>query len=480
MKQKQIYKNKSKQFVKIDYELTKKKVAFGLYIGIVALVLLAFFIFYTGQEPWLQSETVPPRTIKDLKYFTLLSNIFMGGAAIMMIVVLAQNIWGKRKEIHKGYMIANLTMTTSVAITMMTVILFLLPVVLVNADDKTLTASKIIGGSQMFFHIVNPLLSIIAFVSLVNTQKIKLVETLYALIPMFLYSIFYMSTALTHINPQTGRPYPEYDWYGFCQFGMQFIPLVLVVMYGGSFLFAWLLWLGNRKIKTQIVHFEYFLNILVVLMGFGASVWLAYIKNTPDKWKWAIMWLTSWSVWVVTLASFIYLIFMVLRSTKVLKGIPIGIQIMKLACVALVFFNGVFEVLFNWPFKEGPRCFDNQNHFFHLLVPFVSAISYMLVERNQRIQLKHIFFSMIPYFAYFAFYWIVNYMNMDGPWHWPEGDWDWYLLLHTKWWSVPICFIGAPCLGFFMGWVLWICNRKIHIGLPKAPLLFQKGKPIRK
>lgn len=476
-----IYKSNQAQFSKkIDKELTKKKVAFGVYIAIAALVAFAFMIFYLKQEPWVwQVEEIPDRTIYDMKYFTLLSNLFMGIMAIIMFSILAQNIWGKRKTIHKGFLIADLVMTASVTVTMLTAVFFLLPVALANSDNLKLTASQMIGGSQLFFHILIPTISIIAFISFVNTQQIKLVETLYVLIPVVVYSIFYMCVALTHIDPETHIPPIEYDWYFFCQAGLQYVPIVVIMMYGLCFFSGWILWLLNRKVKTQMVHFEYFFNILVVLMGVGGTIWLVYIKGPGNYWY--LLWLTSWSVWITTLCSFVYLFFMALRSSNVIKEIPSTMYAIKIACVATVLFNGAFEILFNWPIKEGPKCFDGQNHIFHLLVPIISTISYILVERGQKVTLKQICYSMIPYFAYFSFYWIYNYIHMDGPWHWPEGDWDWYKVLGaTKWGSVPICFVGSCGLGYFMGWLLWIWNRKIHIGLPKAPLLFQRKKALRK
>lgn len=238
MKQKTLQILDKKQKLNLNWSL-------GLYIALLALALVGIIILFGNFNP----SYYPPRTqIENLKFFTIDSNILMAGMALAVIILIALKKANKIKTIDKSVYLVNLVTTTGVTLTMLITIFVLVPMSIV-IHEQEYTPLVLLTGSNLFFHIICPAIAIVAYLCFFKTKEnIKLVETLYPLIPVVIYSIFYMSMALTHIDSSTGKPFLKYDWYRFCQFGIVPIPFILIGMYGLTFLFSWLLWLGNKKI----------------------------------------------------------------------------------------------------------------------------------------------------------------------------------------------------------------------------------------
>ena len=70
---------------------------------------------------------------------------------------------------------------------------------------------------------------------------------LLGIIPMFIYSIYYISQVLIHLND--GGLTVKYDFYGFLQGNLNNIYIVVPIMYLFSYIIATVLITLNKKIK---------------------------------------------------------------------------------------------------------------------------------------------------------------------------------------------------------------------------------------
>ena len=155
----------------------------------------------------------------NYKHYTELSNLFMGTCSL----VYAINLWNsvKRKnEIPKSLKIIKLLSTTGVTLTFLTVVFYLVPLM----GSKWLF---LFTGSQLFFHLIIPVLSLITFI-FYEDNKVDSKYTWYNLVPVSLYGIFYMIVSLTH--QVDGHIDIEYDWYLFMSHGVTWGILSFVIM----------------------------------------------------------------------------------------------------------------------------------------------------------------------------------------------------------------------------------------------------------
>lgn len=170
-----------------------------------------------------------------LKFFTVDSNILMG--IIALIVGLNERL---KNEISKSMYILKLVGTSSVALTMLVTVFYLTP-----------TTASIYGlfgmyhKSNFLYHLVVPILSILVFILYERTNKIKLKEIFWGLVPISIYSIYYVYETLTHIN--NGVIQKGYDWYGFFIFGMRSVVIVLPIILIISYIINYVLWKKNKR-----------------------------------------------------------------------------------------------------------------------------------------------------------------------------------------------------------------------------------------
>ena len=100
-------------------------------------------------------------------------------------------------------------------------------------------------NSNLFFHLIIPILSLITFVFFEKTNKIKFKYTFLCLIPIIVYGIFYTINILLHLD--NGRIISKYDFYGFAQGGVNTILFVFLFMLIISYIITLLTWYLNKK-----------------------------------------------------------------------------------------------------------------------------------------------------------------------------------------------------------------------------------------
>jgi hypothetical protein len=164
--------------------------------------------------------------IRTLKYFTVDSNVFVGAAALCA----AFFEFRSGKEIPVWVSALKLAATASVVLTFLTVMGFLGPM---------FGYAKMFVGSNLYMHLVTPLLAAAVFCLLEGDAGLSLRHTFYAVIPMLIYGAAYLLNIL--INGR-GSGIHTNDWYGFTRWGMAASPLVYLVMASITWGIAWLLW----------------------------------------------------------------------------------------------------------------------------------------------------------------------------------------------------------------------------------------------
>lgn len=136
----------------------------------------------------------------NLKYYTVLSNIFAGiiAACQLMMFVL------KRRYLR----ILKLTAATAVALTFLVVAGFFGPLY---------GWIQLYQGSNLFFHLIVPMLCVIEFLTAAYEPPINLKHCMIAALSTLVYGFAYLINIL--INGKGVWP-DSNDWYGFLNWGM--------------------------------------------------------------------------------------------------------------------------------------------------------------------------------------------------------------------------------------------------------------------
>ena len=214
------------------------KISLIINIIIVLLTVFATIIMFTGFRFMHGSEPILETTkFGVFKFFTVDSNVFMGIVSLAFIIEETKLLKGKIKDISKTMYIFKLMSTTAVTITFLTVFLYLGPI----SDGGIIS---MLQNSNLFFHFIIPVLSIITFILFEKTDKLELKNSLYGIIPTLLYASYYVTNILIHM--ENGKVSPIYDWYWFVQNGVWAAFIVAPFMLLIAYITSLLLWKINK------------------------------------------------------------------------------------------------------------------------------------------------------------------------------------------------------------------------------------------
>ena len=172
-----------------------------------------------------------------LRYFTVDSNILMGIIALITAISEWKVMKGKKEDISSGSYILKLVGTTGVTLTMLVTVFFLAP--------KMEDFFSLFYYSNLFLHLINPVLSILTFICFENTEKISFRHTFLGIIPMLIYAVYYIEESLIH--SRDGVILKGYDWYGFFYDGARSVIIVLPVLILVTYVISLVLWKGNKR-----------------------------------------------------------------------------------------------------------------------------------------------------------------------------------------------------------------------------------------
>ncbi len=170
------------------------------------------------------------RGLMSLKYYTTLSNIFAGIAAVIMIVVLARTKSGK---VPVWAAVTKFASAVTVSVTFLVTLFFLAP---------TMGIGGLYKGELLFMHAVGPVLTVVSFFMNRDLSEMKPSSALWATLPTILYGGVYSANIMLN---GVGSGMNTNDWYGFAAAGVHTVPFVYALMV----LLTYLLSRVMRKVK---------------------------------------------------------------------------------------------------------------------------------------------------------------------------------------------------------------------------------------
>ena len=214
------------------------KVSLILNIITALFTFVASIIMFTGFNFMHTNETVLESSkLGMLKFFTVQSNIFMGIIALLFAFEEIKLLNEKEKNISKKLYILKLMSTTAVGLTCFIVFSYLGP------SSKGWIISMLMN-SNLFFHLLIPVISIINFIFFEKTNIIIVKETFYGIIPTLLYAFYYLTNILIHM--ENGRVSVIYDWYWFVQQGVWTAIIVVPIILCITYIISFILWKLNK------------------------------------------------------------------------------------------------------------------------------------------------------------------------------------------------------------------------------------------
>lgn len=169
---------------------------------------------------------------KSLRFFTVLSNLF---SCVVAVIYLAAGMTSDA-GLPNWVLALKLMATTSVALTFLTVLVFLGP---------RLGWAKMYSGGNFWLHLVLPLIALFDCCAFVPLDVLPFNATFLSLIPVVLYGVWYIGTVLVKgaKGSATDRDGIAYDFYGFFTWGMRGLVVVCAAMLAATWITSWLIWL---------------------------------------------------------------------------------------------------------------------------------------------------------------------------------------------------------------------------------------------
>ena len=188
------------------------------------------------------------------KFFTVLSNIFVSLLGIIGAFAYGASIAKEKNCVKEVLQVLKLIAVVAVTITFLMVIIFLAP------NDKT--GFNYYGGSQLFLHLITPLVAMFSFIFLEYQTKLRFRFFFFPIFFPLVYGIFYVTFAFT---APVGA---QIDWYGFLfPVGSRVAPadaskfttvtslIFLAESLGGSVVFGFLFWLLNKIMNLIFIGY---------------------------------------------------------------------------------------------------------------------------------------------------------------------------------------------------------------------------------
>ena len=225
-------------------QMKKNKIIISVIINIcIAITTLIMIILgYAGIKFTSGCESYEATGMPIFKFFTVQSNMLMGIVALIFAIKEIQLLKGKITQIPIQHYIAKMAATTAVGLTFLVVFAYLGPV-----SKGGLLA--LLQNSNLFLHLIIPVVSILTFILFERTSIIKRKHTIYGLVSTVLYAIYYVINLSFHI--ENGKVSPVYDWYKFVQNGIWTVIIVLPMMLLVTYIITLIIWkINNIKIKS--------------------------------------------------------------------------------------------------------------------------------------------------------------------------------------------------------------------------------------
>ena len=222
--------NNVSKFIKIS--LVNNIIVFVM-TAFASIVMFTGFKFMYGYDIILESTK-----LGMLRFFTVQSNLFVGIISLIFAINEIQIINGNKKEISKINYILKLMSTTAVGLTFFIVFSYLGPI----SEHGVVS---LLMNSNLFFHLIIPIFSILNFTLFEKTDKIQFKDCIYGILPTVIYGIYYIINVLIHM--ENGKVSNIYDWYWFVQNGVWTAIIVVPIIFIIAYVISIVIWRCNKK-----------------------------------------------------------------------------------------------------------------------------------------------------------------------------------------------------------------------------------------
>lgn len=220
-------------------QTNKRKYLITLYKtrSIVALFASVFVFLITAVSIGYELQHLDNWKENIFCFFTILSNMFAALGAVFMVPYAVEGIRKKRFELPGWIVMLQYSGAVCVAITLVTTLLLILPLV----------GESAVEGTNLPLHFITPPLTILLFASVESCYKLPRKSAVIALIPFWTYMIVYYINVVV-IGEENGG---WKDIYHIAEYWPAWVSVI--IMFSIGFLIAWiLLWGQNRLTDISI------------------------------------------------------------------------------------------------------------------------------------------------------------------------------------------------------------------------------------
>lgn len=217
--------------------MKKIKISLILNLIIVILVTLGTIFMFTGFTFMKSVLLLESKGLGMFRFFTVDSNLLIGISSLLLAIYEYKYIKNKINKIPLAVYLFKYLSVSGVTLTFLVTLLFLAPQYGFYA---------MYNNTNLLFHLIVPLIGIISYIFLEHYDN-KYKYSILGIIPMVIYSIFYIINILVHFN--NGGLTFKYDFYGFLQGNLYNIFIVIPVIYIFTYIISLLLLISNRKAR---------------------------------------------------------------------------------------------------------------------------------------------------------------------------------------------------------------------------------------
>ena len=181
--------------------------------------------------------------LENLKYYTVLSNLFCG------IIALAELVAHVSRKNKFNFTMLKFMAATVTGLTAVIIAAFLQP---------TYPELDMYQGANLWFHLIVPIIAVVECIfTLDGASTMPFKHTLFTMIPSAVYGLLYMVNILIR---GVGTWPDSNDWYGFLNWGWE----MGITIFMGIILITWLvsvvLWLLNKLCRFILLVTGIFIN----------------------------------------------------------------------------------------------------------------------------------------------------------------------------------------------------------------------------
>lgn len=209
------------------------KKALRLNIIIFILECISFLWMFLGIN--LNSDYLGSTSISSFKYFTVLSNLFVGITSMIYIIY-----YCTEQKFSNKLQVIRLSSVTSVFLTFIVTMFYLAP--LFGKDFIFLYLNN-----NFFFHLFIPLLSIVSFIFYENNNLLTNKSTMISVIHLIIYGVYYLLNI--YIHEGISNITYKYDFYGFTR-GNLYNAFIVFPIIIGTFIGLSFILLRFRRLKV--------------------------------------------------------------------------------------------------------------------------------------------------------------------------------------------------------------------------------------